>query len=237
MKKNSWIFGIFLMIFGMIFLVPNLEILTKKHILGWQEVAGEVSSFEKKLVGNSAEFIPIVDFYIGQNFYQRSLPVTKKTPQIGEKISIIFEKNDPSLAQIARLEAWRFVGFLPFLSGVFWLLSLKSSRKKSQIAFEKEGENDRKIAELRRTGVRIYGEIIDIEVLDNSSAKAIIRAKTLTGEVKNHRSAAVEGLTHGAIVRYLANPTPISIFVNPDNIEDYFVNTEDVEEIMIREED
>lgn len=209
---------------------PNLDIFIKSNILGWQKIQAEITAFEKHLNGEKIEYEPIINFEIGSNVFQRTLEKTAKLPQIGEKVPVIFENSNPENAVVQRFEFWRNIGFVLILAGAVLLLAfVKKMIKKTQISFEDDGENEQRVAILKRTGVRIWGEIVDIEVIDGNRAKAMIRAKTFGGIEKIHRSDTIDGLTHGALVAYLANPTPIVIFVNPDNIEDYFVNSEDVE--------
>lgn len=224
-KLKTLIFGTILLALGFVILWPNLDFLIKENFGGWARTVGQVDGFNKKIEGDRVFFEPVFNFEVGGVLQEKLLAKTEVSPEIGRQASVLFDPQNPTQAIIGGLEIWRFVGILPIIVGV---LAIFSFNKKPQIHLETEEENLRHINKLKRTGVEIKGQIIDIEVIDIHHAKAIIRAKTVGGLTKNHRSAPIEGLTDGALVGYLSDPRPISIYVNPENPEDYFVNSEDV---------
>lgn len=232
----QFILGLGLVLIGVLVARSSVVFLTKKYVSGWSESTGELIAFEKHLLNeNDMEYEPIVIFEEGENYHEKVLARTKSEPEIGQEVAVLYNPKNPSESIVGGMGDWDLVGLAPFLAGIaLMVLSISRVLRKGRVSFEEEGANDRSIAHLRRTGVQIWGKIVDIEVVDSSRGRAIIQAKTLDGQLKNHRSDVIDGLTHGALVAYLANPAEIVIFVNPDNIEDYFINSEDVVEAISR---
>ena len=214
---------------------PVLEF-SKRNFLGWTKTKAEVAGFTTQTSpSGSVEYLVNFSYEVENIRYEIIQSNGNKTPSFDEIRTVFYNPknfNDATLGEYSILNlAVLIVPISGLILLIFGILNIKKSKTATK-KFETETENDSIVAKNQLSEKKIFGTIVNVEsvVLPNgiNYGIAIIQAKLPSGEIKQFRSEQIEGLTAGLLVGYQANPTPIAVSVSSGNIDDYYVNSEEI---------
>lgn len=229
--------------FGMVLVGVSLSIspvveFSKRNFLGWKKVPAEIVGFNKRTNSSgNIEFISVVDYKIDENINEVLISAGETAPQIGQHTTIYYDPQNPSEFAYDDLPILNLIVLIIPISGVILMIfSISNFKKRQKLEkFETEEQNEAIVSRIKNSGTKIFGEIIDVEVSNSpngaSVGRAVIRAK-FAGREQIFRSGSIEGLTPGLLVSYLANPMPVSILISGNDTEDYYVESEEILEVI-----
>ncbi len=240
MKKNLINFaiifaGIVLLVLGVSLSVAPITEFAKRNFLGWKKATAEMASFTTRTLANgSVEYLATFSYQIDNARYEIIQSNGEKIPSFDETKPVFYNPKNFSDATLGDFSILNLAVLVVPISGlillVFGILNIRKA--KTAGFFETEAENDAVVAKNQLSEVKLFGTIVNVEsfILPNgvNSGVAIIQAKLPSGAIKQFRSEQIEGLTAGLLVSYQANPTPISISVSGGNMDDYYIDSEEI---------
>lgn len=216
---------IFLLVFGIGFTAAGYFAIRSSIIdPSWQRISGTVVDSSKNVDDSSTTYAAIVSYSVNGMTYQvMSSSGSSFAPTIGDTREVAFNPNQPSQAKVAESPGTTIWLWLFPVIGVFLIIL-------APILFIRSVNRSRTIRNLRITGQKLSGVIVDVQSMggNNSTYKIVVAATNNNGVVQNYISDAIGGIGSIAMADFQKNPIPIDVYVDLIDPKRYYVDISEI---------
>jgi len=227
---------IILLLFGVVFAGVGLFMYNSAKIdPSWTRVSGQVVNVSSSYSNNSTSYTPTVQYQANGQTYKVSSSIgTSSNPAIGSSEEVAYDPANPADAKVVIGSSLKLFALLFGGIGVFLLVL-------APILFAKSLRRSHDINDLRQTGQKVQGVIVDIQTANNSynnnrngyntnqnSYKIVVAAPSPTGGTQNYISDAINGFGEVSMANFQSQPIPMDVYINPSNPQDYYVDISEI---------
>lgn len=230
---------------GIIFTVAGFTLFRGNQVDdNWVTIQGEVVDIETSASQEgSTMHRPVVGYSVdGEEYTIASGSSTAARPSLGEAREVAYNPDNPEEAVIPSATMfWLTIAFM--LLGVGMIIG-------APIGFILSRKRTKDISSLKETGQKVDGVVVDIQAFGGSrtnrrrsrmgnsristglasssrgSYRVVVATPDQNGNTKQYVSDSMEGLGGIAMLNFQQNPIPVSVYIDPSNPDNYYVDIE-----------
>lgn len=224
-KRNKMTIRTFVMLiaFGIAFIAVGIFIFNSQRVDdSWVRTQGQVIGSSSRISDGSTLYTPIISYEVdGKTYKVTSKSSSSLAPSVGETREVAYDPAQPNVAT-ASDSASTLALFLIFpVAGAIILIA-------APIFFVKSLRRSSRIEQLIKNGRKLDGVLVDVSRSDNGSVVVTVAAVDTNGETRNYVSDSIIGAAGLALADFRNQPIPISVYVDPSNPNDYYVDISDI---------
>jgi len=203
----------------------------------WPRTNGSITSYRSTMNNGQISYTPVVGYTVkGQSYTVSSSTSSSSMPVVGATVPVAYNPSNPSQAKVISGAAAKVVPFISIGIGILMLIL-------GPVMFIRSWRRSKDINNLRQTGRKITGVLVDIRVTGNNGGnrvrpgyvgginnmqpiyKVIVAANDpVTGSARQFTSDPIMGMATVIYEAIHGQPVPIDIYINPSNPNDYYVD-------------
>lgn len=217
---------LFLVLFGAAFTAAGVFAIKSNEVnAGWKTVGGKTVSSSSYISDGSKMYTPVVEFKVdGQSYTTTSRMSSSSAPRVGEGRQVAYNPSRPDESKVIEGIGSTWWLYLFPIVGIVCLVAAPYTFIRS---LKRGGDIDK----LMRSGQKLQGVLVDVQSQGSSGDsgyKIVVAAIDTAGVVQNYTSDSLTGIGALAMADFRNKPIPIDVYVDPTNVQSYYVDVSDI---------